>query len=191
MTNSRIRAAVPLLALTIALGLGACGDENDEPGTGSTPTEESPEPPADDEETSEPPADDEETTSDDAEETVVPTDDEKPPVGSDELPTNDVPEDVLALDEVQAAIQDLADRESVEADQVTAAGYFSVTWTDGSMGCPEPGMSYTQALVPGHLLVLETDGELFSYHAGRKADFTFCANPQLPKISYEDGSSTS
>lgn len=178
MTNSRIRAAVPLLALTIALGLGACGDENDEPDTGSTPTEEAPEPPADDEE----------TTSDDAEETAVPTDDEKPPVGSGELPVNEVPEDVLALDEVQAAIQDLADRESVEADQVTAAGYFSVTWNDGSMGCPEPGMSYTQALVPGHLLVLEADGQLFSYHAGRQAEFTYCANPQLPKISDEDDS---
>ena len=26
----------------------------------------------------------------------------------------------------------------------------AVTWSDGSLGCPEPGMMYTQALVPGY-----------------------------------------
>lgn len=178
MTNSRMRAAAPLLALTIALGLGACGSETEEPGTDSPSASET-----ETESETQPPADDEETTSDDAEETLVPEEpieDDKPTAGAPiELPTNEVPEDVIAQDEVQKAINELAEAQSVEPDAVTVAGYFEVTWSDGSLGCPKPGMSYTQALVPGHLLVLEVDGEQFSYHGG-KADFQFCADPKLP-----------
>lgn len=182
MRNTRIRAAAPLLALTLALGLGACGSETDEPGGETTPTE-----------SADPPADDDETSSDDSEETLVPADPtEQPPEGAPiELPTNDVPEDVIASDEVQAAITDLADRASVQADQVQVAGYFEVTWNDGSIGCPEPGMSYTQALVPGQLLVLEADGQQYSYHAGGKPDFKHCANPNLPNDLGDGAVSTS
>ena len=32
-----------------------------------------------------------------------------------------------------------------------------MTWTDGSLGCPQKGMSYTQALVEGELLLLRVD----------------------------------
>lgn len=185
MTNSRMRAAAPLLALTIALGLGACGTETEEPGTDS-PSESA-------SETTEPPADDEETTSDDAEETLVPEEptEDVPTAGAPiELPTNEVPEDVLSQDDVQAAIEDLAKAQSVEPDAVTVAGYFEVTWSDGSLGCPKPGMSYTQALVPGHLLVLEVEDQQFSYHGGQKAGFTYCADPKLPN-DIGDGAATS
>lgn len=180
MTNSRMRAAAPLLALTIALGLGACGSETEEPGTDSPSASES-----ESATETQPPADDEETTSDNAEETVVPnepTEDDKPTAGAPvELPTNEVPESVIAQDDVQEAITELAKEQSVEPDAVTVAGYFEVTWSDGSLGCPKPGMSYTQALVPGHLLVLEVDSEQFSYHGGQKAGFAYCAAPNLPK----------
>ncbi|WP_162802010.1 hypothetical protein [Ornithinimicrobium murale] len=184
MTNSRMRAVAPLLALTIALGLGACGSETEEPGTDS-PSESA----------TQPPADDEETSSDDAKETLVPEEpieEDKPTAGSSvELPTNEVPDDVIAKDEVQAAITDLAKAQSVEPEAVTVAGYFAVTWSDGSLGCPKPGMSYTMALVDGHLLVLEVDGEQFSYHAGAKPDFNFCADPKLPSDLGAGGASTS
>lgn len=40
-------------------------------------------------------------------------------------------------------------------------GTESVTWPDGSLGCPAPGMMYTQALVPGFRVRLQgPDGEL-------------------------------
>src|SRR5699024_2446093 len=98
------------------------------------------------------------------------------------LPTGPVPTSVLAQDNVKAAITDLAKREGVDEDAVTAVGYASVTWRDGSIGCPKPGMMYTQALVPGHLLVLEANGALFSYHAGRTDTFSYCADPSLPPL---------
>jgi hypothetical protein len=38
-----------------------------------------------------------------------------------------------------------------------------VEWPDGSLGCPEPGMMYTQALVPGYRVVLVLDGREYDY----------------------------
>lgn len=184
MTISRIRTAAPLLALTIVLGLGACGTDTEEPAAPTTSDS------ADDEPTttedSAPPSDADESTDDGAtteEPSVTPTDPADPTDG-DALPTGDVPEDVINSDMVQSAIADLAERESVEADQVVVAGHRAVTWSDGSIGCPKPGMMYTQALVPGQQLILEVDGELFSYHsADRGAEsgkFNFCADPKPP-----------
>lgn len=179
MTISRIRTAAPLLALTIALGMGACGTNTEDPAAPTTSDS----------------ADDESTTTEDS----VPTDDgattEEPsvsptptdpadPTDDGALPTGPVSDDVINSDMVQTAISDLAERESVEADQVVVAGHRAVTWSDGSIGCPKEGMMYTQALVPGQQLILEVDGQLFSYHsADRGAEsgkFNFCANPKPP-----------
>jgi hypothetical protein len=33
----------------------------------------------------------------------------------------------------------------------------AVTWPDGALGCPEPGIVYTQALVPGYWVVVEAE----------------------------------
>jgi len=62
--------------------------------------------------------------------------------------------------------------------QVVAAE--AVTWNDGSIGCPEPGMMYTQALVPGYRVLLEAGGEELAFHATESGDFRFCADPQPP-----------
>lgn len=56
----------------------------------------------------------------------------------------------------------------------------SVTWSDGSLGCPEPGMAYTQALVPGYRVVLDVAGEEIHYHAGSDGEFFACDDPQPP-----------
>ena len=49
-----------------------------------------------------------------------------------------------------------------------------VTWRDGSLGCPEPGMFYTQALVPGFRVILVVDGRRFDYRTGRGGTFRRC-----------------
>jgi len=60
---------------------------------------------------------------------------------------------------------------------VVVAAWSPVTWTDGSMGCPKEGMSYTQALVEGELLILRTDTGIFQYHARTDGPFSYCENP--------------
>jgi hypothetical protein len=60
----------------------------------------------------------------------------------------------------------------------------AVTWNDGSLGCPRPGVMYTMALVPGYRLVYAVvvgAGERqYAYHAGRNGNFQFCERPQAP-----------
>ncbi len=55
-----------------------------------------------------------------------------------------------------------------------------VTWPDGSLGCPQPGMRYTQALVSGSLIVLEANGLFYEYHSGGGGDPFYCALPTAP-----------
>ncbi len=96
-----------------------------------------------------------------------------------------------ATPRVAAAITDLATRQDIPATQVTVVELTEVTWADGAIGCPQPGMQYSQALVPGQLLILTIDGAAsesasssdrrrFAYHAGRGGPFRYCADPQPP-----------
>ena len=88
-----------------------------------------------------------------------------------------LPDDIRTRPTVVAAIDDTASREGVPPEQVVVAAWSPVTWTDGSLGCPQEGMSYTQALVEGELLILRVGAELFQYHARTGSPFTYCATP--------------
>lgn len=171
---NRTRRTAPLVAALAALtlSLAACGEQDADPGapTETTPTRTS-------EPTSEDPATEDTTmTSDKPEATELPS----PTAPDGALPTGPVDPAVEARADVQAAIAAEAERAEVEPEAVTVAGYADVTWTDGSLGCPQPGMMYTQALVPGHQLVLEVDGTLASYHAAEGKPFRYCENPVPP-----------
>ncbi len=88
-----------------------------------------------------------------------------------------LPDDLRARPTVAAAIADLAQRQGVDPAQVVIAAWNPVTWNDGSLGCPQEGMGYTQVQVDGELLVLRVDTALFQYHARGGAPFAYCANP--------------
>ena len=87
------------------------------------------------------------------------------------------PADLRSEPRVVAAISDLTTRESVRAGDVLIAAWTPVTWADSSLGCPEPDMSYTQAEVPGELLILRIDAGLYQYHAEGGGAFRYCADP--------------
>jgi len=82
--------------------------------------------------------------------------------------------------QLETAVKDLADRLGIPADEINVVRAESVTWRDGSLGCPRKGMSYTQALVPGTLIVLSTGGRIYQYHSGRNGPPVYCASPQAP-----------
>ncbi len=96
-------------------------------------------------------------------------------------PTTPSPSDsaVERTPQVEAAVADLAAHLGIDPADVTVVSHEDVTWPDGSLGCPRPGMSYTQAQVPGTRLVLAADGREFSYHAGRSGDLARCESPRL------------
>ena len=51
-----------------------------------------------------------------------------------------------------------------------------LSWADGSLGCPRPGMAYTQALVPGWRLTVRSAGFELAYHASRRGQWLLCPN---------------
>ncbi|GAA1594850.1 hypothetical protein GCM10009789_56150 [Kribbella sancticallisti] len=81
---------------------------------------------------------------------------------------------------VEQAKSDLAGRLGVPVEAVTVVSTEEVTWPDGSLGCPQPGMRYTQVLVNGSRIVLTVDGKRYHYHSGGRRGPFLCTNPQPP-----------
>lgn len=79
---------------------------------------------------------------------------------------------------VAFAIADLAERIAVAESEIVVVSREGVTWRDGSLGCPQPGMSYTQALVDGYKITLEAGGTTYAYH-GRAGRDPFLCVPNL------------
>lgn len=77
-----------------------------------------------------------------------------------------------------AILADLA-RRGVGVDTVVVASARAVTWRDGSLGCPEPGQFYTQALVPGWEVVVTASGTRYDYHFGHDDVARLCTRPHL------------
>jgi hypothetical protein len=75
------------------------------------------------------------------------------------------------LEQIRA---DAAQRVGVALDDVKILAVDSVTWADGSLGCPEPGMMYTQALVRGSRIRVDAGGTTLVYHAGSRHTFVHC-----------------
>ena len=143
------------LALTVVLLVAtACAFGGDDPGAGPSPASPSP---------SAPP-----TASRAPSSTASPS-----PSGGNAT----LPEGLRTEPAVAAAIADTAERAKVDPDQVVIAAWSPVTFTDGSMGCPKKGMSYTQSLIEGELLLLRVDASLYQYHAATGKPFTYCATP--------------
>ncbi len=62
------------------------------------------------------------------------------------------------------------------ASAMTVLRAEAVTWPDGSLGCPEPGMQYTQALVPGYWVEIVVGGETLDYRLSDKGGMRLCEN---------------
>lgn len=72
-----------------------------------------------------------------------------------------------------AIISDLSTR-GVPTDAVGLVSARAVTWNDGSLGCPKPGQSYTQSLVPGMQVVVKVGTTEYDYRFGRSDTPTLC-----------------
>ncbi|HUP17474.1 MAG TPA: hypothetical protein VM848_15670 [Acidimicrobiia bacterium] len=81
-----------------------------------------------------------------------------------------VPESMLS-----SVIEDAASRQSVGLAAVTVLSGQPVDWSDGSLGCPEPGMSYTQVLTPGYLVMVDAGGATLEYHLNQQGAFKQCS----------------
>jgi len=73
---------------------------------------------------------------------------------------------------------DLAARLEVEESSIEVLSAELVTWSDGSLGCPQPGMFYTQALVVGSRVLLRSGETTYPYHAGDNGEPFLCESEE-------------
>ena len=82
-------------------------------------------------------------------------------------------------DLVTTLTADAAERAGVDPAEVEVRSSERVTWPDGGLGCPEPGQSYTQALVDGYRVILVAGETTYDYRAPDSGAFVLCEQPDL------------
>lgn len=97
---------------------------------------------------------------------IVPTLEESGVVG-------EVPEEIMT-----AVYQDLITTENISQEEITVTRAESIIWSDGSLGCPQPGEVYAHVNVPGYWIMLEVNGRTYDYHAAETGYFILCQNSQ-------------
>ena len=93
------------------------------------------------------------------------------PVPSASAPavTGEVPVTILG-----AILRDATERSGLGLDDLVVTRAEAMTFSDGSLDCPEPGMAYTQALVDGYQVEIGAGGETLDYRVGAGGSFRLC-----------------
>jgi hypothetical protein len=69
---------------------------------------------------------------------------------------------------------DAATVAGVDPASVVLVSVKPVTWMDGSLGCPKPGVMYTQAVVPGFQVIVRAGDRKLDYRVGREGTAKRC-----------------
>jgi hypothetical protein len=104
---------------------------------------------------------------------VVPV---SPEIGSMSPGTIDLPASIS-----DPVVADIAKTAGVPVNQVQVISAQAVTFPDGSLGCPQPGLAYTQIVVDGYKIVAKAGGTVYDYR-GTGSTFKRCL-PVSPKSS--------
>ena len=85
--------------------------------------------------------------------------------------TGEVPADLM-----NAIIEDLVKNQDLKSVDISVVRAEFVIWPDGSLGCAQPGVMYTQARVDGYWVVLKADDQEYDYRATARGQFWQCRN---------------
>ena len=75
---------------------------------------------------------------------------------------------------VDAALRDATGRLGVSAAQLQVETLEQREWRDSSLGCPQPGAFYAQAITPGYLLIVSGGGKRLEYHTDTRGRSVMC-----------------
>jgi hypothetical protein len=101
---------------------------------------------------------------------VPPTD--VPQIGAPGLSSGEVPQGLF-----DSVVADMLSRSGGDRSAVQVLKSEAVEWPDGSLGCPQPGMMYTQAIVSGYHVILALGDETYDYRLSDRGSFVLCQNP--------------
>jgi hypothetical protein len=98
-----------------------------------------------------------------------------PTQGDTEMtPSPSIPVDAGLQNLIDKAIADLAQWLSIPPTEITLVEATPVIWPDSSLGCPQPGMAYTQVQQDGLLIRLQASNQIYEYHSGGIRDPFLC-----------------
>ncbi|MEL6870600.1 MAG: hypothetical protein AAFO81_12440 [Pseudomonadota bacterium] len=83
------------------------------------------------------------------------------------------------------AVNVLADELDLPVSQITVDSVRTVTWPDGSVGCPQPGQAYGQVLTPGHKITLRAEGRVYVIHEANQHAFLCKRQKAVAEITPE------
>ncbi len=72
------------------------------------------------------------------------------------------------------AIARLATDLGIAPEAISVIESEATTWSDGSLGCPQPGVSYIQVLIEGYRFLLEANGTLYELHTDNRSEVVRC-----------------
>jgi hypothetical protein len=110
----------------------------------------------------------------------------RPPVIAPNPPAQPQPGNSSARTQVDPALQsfvdravaDLARRRDVGPAEIMVLEARAIVWPDGSLGCPRPGMEYTQVVQEGVLIRLQLGDRTYPYHGGGSRLPELCETPR-------------
>ncbi|WP_322488041.1 hypothetical protein [Chloroflexus sp.] len=91
------------------------------------------------------------------------------------------PFDSFIQRQIDVAKQDLAQRLGIDVAAIEVASVEAVTWPDGALGCPRPGMAYIQVLIDGLRILLRVGDQLYPYHSGDNQPPFLCESQMGPR----------
>lgn len=81
---------------------------------------------------------------------------------------------VLPKSVLDPILADAATRSGVAVDQLVVVTSLSITWSDGSLGCPEPGQAYIQVVLEGYRVSIRAATTTYDYRGAGMSGFKLC-----------------
>ena len=103
---------------------------------------------------------------------------ERVPVTTPEPIVEPVPDEIL--NKLLADVQSQTGIDTLGTDDYNIIRSEAIIWPDGSLGCPQPGVVYTQAPVEGYWIVIEAVGKTWDYRATQSGTLILCEQELKP-----------
>ncbi|MBA3534104.1 MAG: hypothetical protein H0T73_19455 [Ardenticatenales bacterium] len=72
----------------------------------------------------------------------------------------------------------VAAQKEIPEEQLTVVTIEEVTWSDSSLGCPQPGRQYLKSIREGVRIIVEGKGKRFYVHGDAQGRLFICDNPR-------------
>jgi hypothetical protein len=88
--------------------------------------------------------------------------------------TSDTPDPAVQELVLQAQAH-LAQKLGIDTDNIFPFSVEVVEWPDASLGCPQTDMLYAQVVTPGYRILLEANGQVYTYHTDKADQVILCS----------------